>query len=115
MLIFLRILLGVYTLAMNAYSFLLLKFQKDSYDEGECENAVHDGKLFIAALLGGALGIYVAMFALKYRRRSMFLMVLMPVIIVVNAYLLYRAFTGTYGLYPARYEYGAALFLSFLF
>ena len=108
MLTFLRILLAVYTLAINAYSFLLLKFQKDSYDEGECENAVHDGKLFITAILGGALGVYVAMFVLKYRRRSMFLMVLMPVIIVLNAYLIIIAFTGSFGLYPVRYEYGLA-------
>ncbi|MBP5308455.1 MAG: hypothetical protein J6Z34_04915 [Clostridia bacterium] len=110
MLVFLRVLISVYTVAVNAYSFLLVKFQKDAYEEGECENSVHDGKIFIAALLGGALGAFVAIFALKYRRRSMFLMVLMPVITVLNAYLVYLAFTGTFGLYPVRYEYGNALF-----
>ncbi len=93
MLILIKVLVSVYFVAMNVYSFMLLKAQRDSYDEGECETAVHDGRLFITAVLGGAIGIYVAMFALKYRLRSMFLMVLMPVIIVVNLYLLYLGLT----------------------
>ena len=80
---------------------MLLKFQKDGYEEGECENAVHDGKLFIVAILGGGLGIYASMFALKYRLKSMFLMVLMPVIIVLNCYLFFLAITGDFGFYPS--------------
>ncbi len=99
----------VYVLSINVYSFLLLKFQKDANDEGECENAVHDGKLFVTAILGGAVGIYAAMFAFKYRLKSMFLMVLMPVIIVLNVYLIVLAFTGDYGLYP-EYRIGYSAF-----
>ena len=89
MLILIRVLLIVYFVAMNVYTFFLIKYQRDSFDEGECQNAVHDGKIFISALLGGATGIYVGSFVFKYRLRSMFIMVLMPVLIVLNAYALY--------------------------
>ncbi len=99
MLIMIKVLVGVYALSVNVYSFFLLKFQRDSFEEGECENAVHDGKLFIVALLGGAIGIYAGIFALRYRLHSMFLMVLMPVIIVLNVYLFFLGFTGDFGLY----------------
>jgi len=99
MLILIRILLTVYILAINVYSFLLLKFQRDSYEDGECENSVRDGKLFTTAVLGGALGIYVAMFAFRFRLKSMFLMVLMPVLIVLNGYLVVMGFIGDFGLY----------------
>ena len=92
MLILMRVLLVVYVLAINAYGFLLLKFQKDGDELGDCENKVHDGKLFITALLGGALGIFVAVFVLKYRMKSMFFMVLMPVVAVLNAYLIFLCF-----------------------
>ena len=100
MLTFIRILIGVYALSVNVYSFMLLKSQRDSYDEGECESAPHDGKIFTSALLGGAIGIFIATFALKYRLKSMFLMVLMPVIIVINVYVLILLFTGDFGLFP---------------
>ena len=103
MLILMRVLLIVYILAVNAYGFILVKFQKDGYDSGECENAVHDGKLFITALLGGALGIFVAIFVFKYRMKSMFFMVLMPVIAVLNGYLVFLAFTADDFFYAGRY------------
>ena len=79
---------------------MLLKSQRDSYDDGDCENAPHDGKIFTSALLGGAAGIFIATFALKYRLKSLFLMVLMPVMIVVNVYILILLFTGNFGLFP---------------
>ena len=50
MLILVRVLIGVYTIAVNIYSFLLVKQQRDSVEEGECKQAVQDGKLFITAL-----------------------------------------------------------------
>ena len=105
MLVFLKILVGVYAAAMNVYSFTLLKSQRDANEEGDCENGVHDGKLFFSALLGGALGIFVGTFVLRYRRRSMFLMVLMPVLIVANAYLFFIAFTGDLLIYRDRFDF----------
>ena len=103
MLILMRVLLVVYVLAINAYGFLLLKFQKDGDELGDCENKVHDGKLFITALLGGALGIFVAVFVLKYRMKSMFFMVLMPVVAVLNAYLIFLCFSSDGFFYGGRY------------
>ena len=87
MLILIQILVIVYYVSINVYSFLLLRSQKKAEEEGDC-NKIRDGSLFITAILGGALGIYVAMFVLKFRTRSLFLMVFMPVIIVCNLYFL---------------------------
>ncbi|MBE5741881.1 MAG: DUF1294 domain-containing protein [Clostridiales bacterium] len=102
MLILIQILVIVYYISINVYSFLLLRSQKKAEEEGDC-NKVRDGSLFITALLGGALGIYVAMFVLKFRTRSLFLMVFMPVIVVCNLYFLiigyvhdFWVFNGTF-------------------
>ena len=96
MLAFVRIILVVYLIAINLYSFILLRSQKISFDEGN-ECAVKDGKLFIAGLLGGALAIYVSMFIFKFRLQSLFLMVIMPVLIVVNAYIVITCFSQNFG------------------
>jgi uncharacterized membrane protein YsdA (DUF1294 family) len=87
--ILLYIILIVYLLAINLYSVLLLKEQKKTIDDClEHSEKINDGKIFFTALLGGALGIYVSMFIMKYRLKSMFLMVFMPVLIAVNIYLI---------------------------
>lgn len=95
MLILIRILVAVYFLAINVYSFLLLRAQKNAECEGEC-NKVRDGSVYISALLGGATGIYVAMFVYKYRLRSLLLMVFMPVLIVLNVYLIIVGFVNNF-------------------
>jgi uncharacterized membrane protein YfcA len=71
--------LVVYILAINFYAVILLKTDRD-------------GKLILAALLGGAVGAYVSMFILKYKLNNMLLMILMPVLSVVNIYLFIVAF-----------------------
>ena len=52
------------------------------------------GKLFITALLGGAITIYACMFLFKYKRSDLLLMVLLPLLGVLNVYfwiLLFRS------------------------
>ena len=47
---------------------------------------------FVAGVLGGALGAYLSTFFLKYRRDSLFIMALMPVIATLNIYLFLSGF-----------------------
>lgn len=96
MLNLIRILVITYVLAINVYAFLLLYFQKKQMEETS-DTKIKDGKLFIAGMLGGAIGIYTAMFVLSYRLQSLFLMVAMPLLIVLNVYLLIVGFTGNFG------------------
>ena len=98
MIIFVYVLVSVYVVAINVYSFMLLNSQKKSEENGECSK-VRDGNLFITAILGGATGIYLAIFILKFRTKSLFLMVFMPVIIVVNAFILVNGFLNGFWLF----------------
>ena len=92
------ILLIVYILAINLYGILMLHFQKKARIDGDEENiAISDTKLMLTGLLGGATGIFVFMFILKYRLRSMFMMVLMPIFIALNFYIVYKIFSGGFG------------------
>lgn len=97
MLVFIKITVLVYFLAINVYGFILICAQKKSVEEA-CEKSVSDGKLFITGALGGATGIYVAMFVFKYRLTSLFLMVSMPVMIVLNFYVLIFGFYNDFWL-----------------
>lgn len=91
----LTIAVATYFVAVNVYSYMLLCTQKKSV-ETEGAKTVGDGKLFVAALLGGALGVYVSMFVNKYKLKSVLFMSLMPVIAVLYFYL---AFSGGYRLW----------------
>ena len=55
---------------------------------------MRDSKLITTAVLGGATGIFVSIFVLKYRLQSMLLMVAMPVIIFLNAYMVISFYSG---------------------
>jgi len=90
--ILLYIIFTVYILAINFYAFLLVKSQKNDYEATGNLSKRNDGKLFLSALLGGALSIYISMFVFKYRTKSLFLMITMPVLSVLNIYLFYIAF-----------------------
>ena len=94
------IILIVYTLAINFYGILMLHFQKKARENGDEENvSIGDSKLFFAGLLGGATGIYIFMFIFKYRLKSIFMMVLMPILVAINIYLLVISFRSGYGLF----------------
>lgn len=90
------ILLSVYILAVNFYSFRLIKTQRDDWESGGDAFAKQDGKLFLAAILGGATAIYVTMFILRFRLSNLLLMIAMPVLAVLNIYLFYLCFRGIY-------------------
>ena len=94
--ILLYVILTVYILAVNVYSLLLLKWQKDAAENGGDEPK--DGKLLLAALLGGAITIYACMFIMRYRLGSLLLMVLLPVLSVLNVYVFFLAYKSGFGL-----------------
>ncbi len=91
-----RTLIIVYILAINIYGFMLVYTQKRQNEE-RAKQIVKDSTLFISALLGGAFGIYLALFILHYRVNSLFLMISMPLIIVLNIYILITGFTTNFG------------------
>ncbi len=97
MLVLIRILVITYLLAINVYSFLLIFFQKKQVEENKT-STIKDGKVFITGMLGGALGVYLAMFILSYRLNSLFLMVTMPILIVLTVYIIIVGFQGDFGI-----------------
>ena len=78
----------------------MLGFQKKARENGDEENlTIGDSKLFIIGLLGGAIAIYTFMFILKYRLKSIFMMITMPVLIVLNVYFSIMFFRSGFGLF----------------
>lgn len=104
MLAFIKIIVLVYFISINVYGFILIHLQKKSHQEN-IDKQVSDGKLFIAGALGGATGIYVAMFIFKYRLNSLFLMVAMPVLITINFYVLIFGFYNDFWLIERELYY----------
>ncbi len=94
--IFLYVLFAVYILAVNFYSFWLLKSQRDDFEAGGDAYKQQDGKLMLVALLGGAATIYATMFVLRYRLSNLLLMVGLPVLAVLNVYCFFLGFRGIY-------------------
>lgn len=85
---------AVYILAINFYAWRFLKTQKEGY---ETDGVVKgDGKLLLAAILGGAIAVYVSMFFLRYRLGNLVLMIFMPLLAVLNVYCFVLGFRGIY-------------------
>ncbi len=87
---FLYVLLTVYILAVNFYGYRFVRIQRDNADAGEPTGG--DGKLFLAAFLGGAIAVYASMFAMRYRLSSFLLMVTMPLLAVFNVWCFYMGY-----------------------
>ena len=93
--IIIYILISVYLTAINLYGILMLKFQKKAREDGDDENIlISDAKLLATGILGGALGIYIFMFIFRYRLKSMRMMILMPLFIALNVYVIVTLFNG---------------------
>ncbi len=88
----LYIIVAVYIVAINLFSFIQLKEQKKTYDGTDEKMHGGDGKLLLYALLGGALGIFISMFILKYGMKNIILMVFIPIIAAINIYFFVLAF-----------------------
>ncbi len=84
----------VYIVAINFYGILILHFQKKSLSTDNERYKIKDFKLVLAGLLGGATGIFTFMFIFKHRLKTLYLMVLMPVLIAINIYLIILIFRG---------------------
>ena len=94
--IFLYVLLTVYILAVNFYAYRLVKTQREQWEQGDSPVGSGDSKLILAGLLGGALAVYIAMFAYRYRLSNFLLMIAMPVLAVANGYAFFLGFRGIY-------------------
>ena len=91
--ILLYIILITYVVAVNGYGILILFFQKRELEESrEEEKSISDGRLLIVGALGGATGILTFMFILKYRLKNLPLMLLLPVLVAINVFLIILAF-----------------------
>lgn len=91
----LYILFAVYILAINFYSFRLLKTQREDWEDGKAF-AKTDGKLILSAFMGGAIAIYASMFFMRFRLSNLLLMVLMPLVAVLNVYCFYLGYRGIF-------------------
>ena len=92
--------LSAYIAAVNVYGALLVRAQRRKRDEGGEKRG--DGKIILAALLGGAAGAYCCMLAMKYRLENIVFMVLLPVIAVLNIYIFYVAFRSGFAFFAVQ-------------
>ena len=90
-----KILLIVYIVAVNFYAFMLVRAQKIQNAETG-ESKVKDAKLLLTGAIGGALGIFLSTFILSYRKDSLLLMVVMPLLVAVNVYFLVIGFMSDF-------------------
>ena len=64
--VLLYIILSVYIVAVNCYAVMLLVSQRNEFGDNPAK-PTGDGKIILAAILGGALAIYVSMYDFNAR------------------------------------------------
>lgn len=92
----LYVLITVYILAINFYSYRFVKTQCEDWESGA--ESKQDGKLILAALLGGSLAIYITMFVLRFRLNNLLLMIVLPMLAVLNLYCFVIGYRSVYWL-----------------
>jgi len=97
--ILLYILFGTYFVAVNVYSVTLIITLRNNSIGDDGKSGAGDGKLILSALLGGAIGIYVTMFIIKFKLKNMPLMILLPVIAVLNVWFGIIAFRSCFAFF----------------
>lgn len=98
MMLLIKILVIVYIVAINCYAFSLMSIQKNQNNNINKKRKITDGKILLSGTLGGALGVYISTFILNYRRDSIFIMVLMPILFAINIFIVVSAFTSGFWL-----------------
>ena len=81
--VLLYIILSVYIVAVNCYAVMLLVSQRNEFGDNPAK-PTGDGKIILAAILGGALAIYVSMFVMRYRIKNILFMILMNLLFAVD-------------------------------
>ena len=83
------VLLAVYLLAVNFYALQLVRTLKRKTAGRGADPKAGNGKLFLAGLLGGAIGAYVTMLVTRYKTDSLLPMLALPLLAVCNVYLVW--------------------------
>ena len=123
-----QVIVIAYFLAINVYGFILINFQrkdksqtitkkeeevtqlqiddlpylketKKQKNTKPNKTQISDIKIFISGILGGALGVYIAMFIYKHKLSNFFFMVVIPVFIAVNVYTLVTGFINNFWIF----------------
>ena len=95
--VLLYVLVTVYILAVNFYGFRLVRSQY----EGGGTDAKPGGegvRMLLTAALGGALALFITMLVLKFRLKTLVLMIALPLFSVLNGYCFYLIFQAIAGL-----------------
>jgi uncharacterized membrane protein YsdA (DUF1294 family) len=82
--------LGIFLLIINSVSLLVMSFDKAKSRHNQ--RRVSEKNLFLLALLGGGVGIYVAMYLFRHKTKKWYFTTGVPVIILGEGYLLFRLF-----------------------
>lgn len=123
-----QVIVIAYFLAINVYGFILINFQRkaesqtitkkeEEFTQLQIDDLpylketkkqkntkpnktqISDIKIFISGILGGALGVYIAMFIYKHKLSNFFFMVVIPVFIAINVYTLVTGFINNFWIF----------------
>ena len=75
----------IYVLILTVFGFCICAYDKRAAIKKRWR--VSEKALFVIALLGGSLGIFIAMFAVRHKTRRWYFMTFMPMIIIAQTVL----------------------------